>query len=321
LAGQFLIGLVVSAVTYPLAGFWTGGGGWLARLGQTLSLGHGLVDFAGAGTLFVQSGATALAAALVFKRPADAALAPSELSFAMPQSHRSLLAGTGALLAAGGWIAMNLVNPLYTALGATLNWPLIALNGLAGLAGGALAAQLYSGFSTGRLDPLWGPRGALAGLIAVSAGAPFLPTWAALLSGAVAGLLLPFAHYTVERLLRLEDNTAAVASYLLPGLWGLVAVALFADGRWGQNWNNTIGVAGQGVSGLWVAAGLQTDAGQMGAQVWGGIALLIWGFVLPWSLFKFLNLLTHLRLPRKISSESEGAPGCLDGVVHVNDGS
>jgi Amt family ammonium transporter len=116
-----------------------------------------------------------------------------------------------------------------------------------------------------------------------------MPTWAALLVGAVAGLLLPLAVYSVNRWLRLDDVTVAIATYGLSGFWGLLAVGLFADGRWGQGWNGVPGLPEQGVSGLLVASGLQADAGQLGAQFWGGVALFPWGFLLPWGIFRLLT--------------------------------
>lgn len=289
---QALAGLIVSTFTYPLAGHWVSGGGWLAQLGHTLNLGHGLVDFAGAGTVFVVGSATALAAALVFGRPAPP---EKEETVTMPPAYAPLLSGLGALLAVVGWIAVGLANPLYAEPGVNLDWSRTALNGLAGLAGGTLLAQLYSWFATGRFDPLMGPRGALVGLIAVSAGAPFLPTWTALAVGAIAGLCLPLATYLVQHLLRLGDATTATTTYGLAGFWGLLAVAFFADGRWGQGWNGTSGLAGQGISGLLVASGLQADGGQLGAQVWGSMALLVLGLLVPWGAFGLLSGLLRLR--------------------------
>ena len=333
---QALAGLIVSAITYPLAGHWISGGGWLAHLGQTLSLGHGLTDFAGAGTAFVLGSATTLAAALVFgQRQKPSAHVPPGETVPMPPAQFPLLASLGALLAAIGWIALGLANPLYTEINAALNWPRIVLNGLAGLAGGTLLAQLYSWFATRRFDPLMGPRGALAGLIAASAGAPFMPAWAALVTGAIAGLLLPLAIYAIDHLFRLEDTTAAIATYGLSGFWGLLAVALFADGRWGQGWNGVTGLAGQGVSGLLVPSGLLADSGQFAAQVWGGVVLFILGFTLPWGAFKLVGALFGLgrRLRARVShtadatatplnpsGESQSTPGGLDRVVQVDDG-
>lgn len=335
LLAQVLCGFCVSAVTFPLAGHWVSGGGWLAHLGDTLALGHGLIDFGGAGTVFVVGGASALAGAMVFGHRSSAVDPVPDREVAMPATRFPVLAAVGALLTVIGWIAMGLANPLYAEASAVLNWSLISLNGLAGLAGGALLAQLYSLFTTGRFDPLMGPRGALAGLVAISAGAPFVPTWAALITGAAAGLLLPLTIYLVDRLLRFDDTTAAIGSYIVPGLWGLLAVALFADGRWGQSWNGTGGLAEQGVSGLIVAPGFRADSGQLAAQVWGAMALFALGFLLPWGVLKAVNGLFSLRLHLKMriapthyapdstlnpSSQNQSAPGSLDRVVDVDDG-
>jgi Amt family ammonium transporter len=112
--------------------------------------------------------------------------------------------------------------------------------------------------------------------------------------GAGAGLLLPLVVYSLNRLWRLDDLTGAIAAYGLSGFWGLLAVGLLADGRWGQGWNGIAGLPEQGVSGLLVAPGLQADAGQLGAQVWGGVALFVWGFVLPWGIFKLLAWFSRL---------------------------
>jgi Amt family ammonium transporter len=219
--------------------------------------------------------------------------------------------------------------------GEVLNLRLAGTNGLVGLAGGALLAQLYSWSATGRFDPLMGSRGALAGLVAISAGAPLVPTWAALIIGCIAGLVLPVAIYSIEHLLRFEDTTAAIAGYLLPGLWGLVAVAIFADGRWGQGWNGVAGLSGQGVTGLIAASGLKADSGQMSAQVWGSIALFALGFLVPWGAFRILTGLarllrtgTEIASPADMqsanalnpSSQRHSTPSGLDGVAHVDDG-
>lgn len=295
---RILTGLLVSAVTYPIAGHWIAGGGWLAHLGHNLTLGHGVVDFAGIGTALVLCGATALAGVLVFgRREPD----PDEPT-SMPTAHQPLLANLGALLAAIGWIALGLANPLYAEV-QDLNWPLITLNGLAGLAGGTLLAQLYSWFAAGTLDPLMASRGAVAGLIAASAGAPFVPTWSALLIGALAGLVLPLTLYLFDRLWRLDDVTGAVATYGISGLWGLIAVGLLADGRWGEGWNGFAGLPGQGVSAYLVAPGFQVDGGQLSAQLAGAGALLLAGFLLPWGLLK-LVLIASRQLPRRSQAPS-----------------
>jgi Amt family ammonium transporter len=329
---QLVIGLTISAVTFPLAGHWVSGGGWLAQLGHTLSMGHGLVDFAGVATIFIVGGGTVLSASLVFgERPLSRIAAPPDPVATTPRNTFPLLASLGALLSAIGWIALTLANPLLAEAGETLHWPFTALNGLAGFAGGALVAQLCSLFTSGRFDPLMGARGAVAGLIAASAGAPFLPTWAALATGAVAGLLVPLAVYGIERFSRLVDAAAAIAGYGLPGLWGIISVALFASGRWGQGWNGG-SPADRGVAGLIITSGLPADSGQLGAQVWGGIALFALGFMVPWGVIRWVTGLLNLRKtqvapkehasanPSSSPGELESAPRSLDRVVDINDG-
>jgi Amt family ammonium transporter len=322
-----LAGLIVSTFTLPIAGHWVTGGGWLASLGHTLNMGHGLVDLVGAGTAFLVAGSSSLAAALVFGRRTTPAPAPSE-TIPMPPARSPLLAGMGVLLALVGWMALGLANPLYQPSQTSLNWPLISLNGIASVAGGALLAQLYSWFTTGQFNPLMGPRGALAGLVAISAGAPFVSPWAALVTGGLAGLLLPLAIYAVDRLLHLEDTTAALVVYGLSGFWGLLAVGVFADGRSGHGWNGVTGPAGQGVSGLLVAGGLQPDSGQLAAQLWSAIALLTWSFLLPWGLLKLIKSLRNPQSSRHLRSdvqaldgpgESQSSVGSLDRVINVDD--
>jgi Amt family ammonium transporter len=334
---RLVVGLVAATLTFPLAGNWVTGGGWLANLGHTLSMGQGLVDFGGLGSLVLVGGASALSASLLFgrrSRPSGHSKGRSVLSSGLPAAHNPMLAATGALLAVTGWIALALANPLLADLGATLNWPSILLNGLAGLAAGTIPAQLFGWFTSGRFDPLMGPRGALAGLIAVSPAAPFIPLWAAVLVGGVAGLVLSFAIYVVEHLFRLEDTTAAIAGYGLPSLWGLLSVALFADGRWGQGWNGVAGPFGQGVTGLLPARGLQADPGQLSAQVWGSVVLLAWGFLLPWGALKLVTAVLSLQRPRRSAApdgesghsspltptaERQSASPGFDGIVNVDE--
>jgi Amt family ammonium transporter len=120
-----------------------------------------------------------------------------------------------------------------------------------------------------------------AGAIATLAAGPFVPPWAALLIGAVAGLLVPLATYVVDYVLRLDDPTAVIVTHGLGAAWGLLAVALFADGLAGRGWNGIgldryLGVAGQGVTGLLAAVQMQPDwPGQIQAQIIGLAAVVL----------------------------------------------
>jgi Amt family ammonium transporter len=112
----------------------------------------------------------------------------------------------------------------------------------------------------------------------------------------VAGLLLPLGVYAVERVLRLPDATATVALGITGGTWGLLAVAVFADGRSGQGWNG-VGpaeyhtVLGQGVTGFIPATGMIGDGlGQMVAQLAGMGAISLLALLVGWLIFLALDL-------------------------------
>lgn len=300
-------GLVVAALLFPLAACWVWGGGWLANLGVTLQRGHGFVDHAGSGVVYLLGGMVALGALVgVGQRlPRGKPGQPEE----MPPVHFPLLANLGALLFGLGWLGWALSVPFHVA-GAELSLPRIATNGLLAGAGAILASQTYCWVTVGHADALMAARGAAAGFVAISAGGPFVPPWAALVIGALAGLLLPPAVYLMERVLRLPDETATVALGIAGGLWGSLAVALFADGRWGQGWNG-VGleeyrtVAGQGVTGYLPAPAFIGDGpGQLIAQLAGIGAVGLLAFLAGWLLSLALNVPYRPRKERKPEAEA-----------------
>lgn len=229
----------------------------------------------------------------------------------MPPAHFPLLANLGALLFGLGWLGWSLSVPFH-ALGANLSLERIAVNGLLAGAGAILASQTYCWFTVGHADALMSARGMAAGFVAISAGAPFVPPWAALLIGALAGLLLPLGVYLVERGLRLPDATATVSLGITAGLLGLLVVAVFADGLWGQGWNG-VGIleyqteAGKGVTGFLPAGEFSSGdgPGQLIAQLAGVGAIGVLAFLVSWLVFWGLSALS--RLQRGVS-QSEAPP-------------
>jgi Amt family ammonium transporter len=310
--GSWLAIVLLAALLGPLVGgwAWAGGpsaaqpfmcprpdnpavfdvnyGGWLGNLGLTLGWGHGFVDFAGSGTVHLLAAAVALAAIVTFG-PRTAPMPEGE-PVEMPPVHLPLLAVLGLALWYGGWLAWPLAHPLYTGI----PWPVYALNGLLALGAGTLAAQLYAAATTGRADVLMAVRGGAAGLVAISASAPFVPFWGAALIGLIAGALVPVVQYAVEHVWRREDLTAALAVHGVGGLWGLLALGILASGWSGVGWNalgahDYLGMASQGVSGLIVAPGLVSDLGQIRAQLIGAMVILVTGFVPALALFQLVN--------------------------------
>jgi Amt family ammonium transporter len=152
-------------------------------------------------------------------------------------------------------------------------------------------------------------RGAVAGFVAAAAGAPFMPPWAALLLGAVVGILLPLGVYVVQHRLLLPDATATLAIGITAGLIGLLAVAIFADGLWGQGWNG-VGLDeyqtefAKGVTGFLPADKFDTGdgRGQLIAQLAGIGTIGLFAFAVGWITFAVLNLpYKHPWEPRETS--------------------
>jgi Amt family ammonium transporter len=286
-------GLATATVIFPLVACWAWGGGWLARLGSTAGRGHGFVDHAGSGVVFVLGGLAALGALLAtgVRRPRVEPGQTDEL----PPAHFPLLANLGALLIGLGLLGWSAGRPFHAA-GADLSASRAAINVLLAGAGAILAVQTYCWLTVGHADALMSARGAAAGFVAIAAGAPFVPPWAALVTGALAGALLPLAVYLAERVLRPFGGGAVVALCVSAGLLGLLVVPLFADGLWGQGWNGVPGdyrgEVDQGVTGFLPAARLANGDGpaQLIAQVAGAVAIGLIALGGGWLAFWLLNV-------------------------------
>ena len=277
-------GTLAGTVVFPIAACWMWGSGWLAHLGDTLALGHGFVDFGGSALVLWLPGTMALGI-LIFqaRQPAGAPPAP-------PPAYFPLLANVGVLFVGIGWIGWTLSQPFHT-FGATWYWSRAAVSMVLGMAGATITSQLYAWLVTGELESLLAARGLAAGWGAALAAAPFLPPWAALVVGLLTGLLFPFLLYLVEAVLRLRDAAATVALGLVGGLWGLLGVGLFADGRSGQGWNGVNSATGGGVVGLIFGGG----TAQLVAQLIGIVALGLWGLL--WGVI--LGFIANPRFPRR----------------------
>ncbi len=280
-----ILGLVISALAYPLVANWTwaGGptavtaeaGGWLGNLGYNLSYGHGVVDLGGAGTMHLLGGSIALLGIVVLgkRKPRTS---PEQVS-SMPPVYLPLLAVLGLLLWTVGWTANMLAHPFYA--GGGIPWANLMLSALTGMTAGATMSQVYAWFAAGQADALMAARGGAAGLVAVTAAAPFIPVWSALLVGGLTGLMVPFLVFLVEEKLRQRDPAGALPVSFFGGLVGLLAVAVFSSGQYGAGWNSVglesyMGVEGQGITGLFAAAGFQPDPSQFSAQLIGAGVIL-----------------------------------------------
>ncbi len=251
----FIYGLFMSMFLYPLYGNWVWGGGWLSQLGVVAGLGHGVVDFAGSSVVHMTGGVTALAGAIVlgprigkFRR--DGAIG------AIP-GHNLPMAMMGTLVLAFGWFGFNTGSTLAAS---DPQIGVIAANTILASAVGALTALLYLWFGFNKPDVSMACNGLLGGLVAITAPCAFVTPAAAVLIGLVAGAIVISVVLVLERHLRIDDPVGAIAVHGACGLWGALALGIFADGSYGAGWN---GVAGP-VRGL-----LYGDVGQFLAQLIG----------------------------------------------------
>ncbi len=275
------VALLSAGVIYPVAGNWVQGGGWLAALGRNLGLGHGFVDFAGGGTVFLVGGLVALAGLLVWPGATPTRVSDEPEP---PRVYLPLMAITGGLLFLVGALGWSWSNPLYLELLGEAPTLRAGVNvALAGLSGTVLSG-LYGWFVRGESPAAFAVQGVLAGTVAALAMGPFVPPGVAVALGLMAGGAVPLVTYLLQRLGHLYAASGVVPTTVLPAATGLLAVGLLADGLYGAGWNQVgpegyLGVPGQGVSGIWVAASFEPDLlGQFQAQLIGLVSLGIWGF-------------------------------------------
>jgi Amt family ammonium transporter len=303
-----LLGFLMGALIYPVAGNWTWGGGWLANLGSNLGLAHGLVDPAGGGLVHLLGASVALAGLLVFlprrARTSDQGATP------LPETTFPLLSLLGVGLIFAGLASWVNANPL---LAGAIELQRMLLNTFVAAAGAALLSVGYTWLVAGRPDALMGARGVGGAVAASLAAAAFIPTWAALALGALIGLLTPIAIFVFDRVLRWDDPTAAITVHGLGGALGLVAIGFLADGTAGAGWNGIGGgeylrVSGQGVTGLLAASGFRPDFPlQLQAQLVGGASLLLFGFFVAWLSLAPLATAVMMLRPRKIATPGAGS--------------
>ncbi|MBN1584603.1 MAG: hypothetical protein JXA89_28105 [Anaerolineae bacterium] len=318
------LGGTLAAFVYSMLGNWTWGGGWLATMGSNAQLGHGFVDFGGVGAVYLAGASSALAGMLAFGARSYARSTyagtvtdlESEPYVSMPGLHLPVLATIGAWLVIVGWIGWGASTPFAVVSGLeSMSILDMSIGTMLAVAGGAFVSGTYSWLVTGQANTLMVARGALGALVAVGAGVPFMPFWAALALGAGVGLMVPLVQYVVEHLFRIDDSTSVIATYAIPALCGLLAVGLLTDGHAGQSWNQADGSSASGIAGYWAAPGAASDwPGQFQAQVIGIIAVVLVSFVLSWILFAAIQELTRawqgeytIRLPRHASVERDRA--------------
>jgi len=266
----------VTGLIYPLYGHWVWGGGWLANL----PFGGGHLDFAGSGVVHAVGGFVGLAGAVV--------LGPRFGKFrkGKPQAipgHSMTLAALGVFILWFGWFGFN---PGSTFSAHELRIAVIAVNTTLAAAAGALSILLLAKWKTGSWDLGLGLNGVLGGLVAVTAPCAWVEGWAALLIGAIGGGIV-YGGMSMLEDWGVDDPVGAVSVHGFNGLWGLVAVGLFADGTYG------------GVTGLFFGGGF----GQLVSQLIGALTVFCWSFGTGYLMFKAIDILIDVRVSPQVEVE------------------
>lgn len=278
----FLVfGVFMAAVTYPIYGNWIWGGGWLSALGRNVGLGHGALDFAGSGVVHAVGGFSALAGAIVLG-PRIGKFNKDGSPNALP-GHHIPMAIVGTIILVFGWMGFNGVSTLSAG---DLRFTVIITNTMIAGSAGALAAMFLVWKLWGKPDPSMTANGMLAGLVAITAPCAFVNTWAAFVIGAIAGMLVVGSVIFVERVLKVDDPVGAVSVHGVNGVWGLLALGIFADGSYGAGFN---GIA-EPVRGL-----LYGDGGQFLAQLISVGVVVVWAFGLMYAFFRIQDAVQGIR--------------------------
>jgi Amt family ammonium transporter len=265
--------IVITVLIYPISGHWTWGGGWLSELG--------FHDFAGSSIVHSVGAWTGLAGAAVIG-PRLGKYTKDGKPTAIP-GHNLLLGALGVFILWFGWFGFNPGSQLAAA--GTDN--AVALGHIAvttnlSAAAGAVTAMFVAWIRYKRPTLSISLNGALAGLVAITAGTDAVDPLGAVAIGTMAGFILPFAVEFFDKILKVDDPVGAVSVHGVAGAFGTLAVGLFSTSE-----------------GLFYGHGAKL----LGIQAIGVLAFFAWAFGTGLLLFFVLKKAGILRVTRRIEEE------------------
>ena len=217
----FAFTLVLTAFIYPVVGSWTWGGGWLAQ--------EGFQDFAGSTIVHGTGGWAALAGVLVVGPRLGKFKADGSVKTTPPSN--VLVVTLGVFILWLGWFGFNGGSQLALGTpGDAVAMTIVLVNTNLAAAAGVIAAMAVSRSILGRIDLFAGLNGAIAGLVAITAGPTMVDHWWAMIIGAIGGLLCTIAIKVLE-MVKVDDVVGAIPAHLVAGIWGTLAVTIAAGGR------------------------------------------------------------------------------------------
>ena len=281
---------VISALIYPIEAHWIWGGGWLAQLG--------FHDFAGSCAIHMVGGISALIGAKIlgprigkFVKDKDGKITKVN---AFP-GHNLPIGCLGVFILWLGWYGFNgaactSVEQLGSVFVTTTVAPAIA----------TVVCMIFTWIKYGKPDVSMCLNASLAGLVAITAPCDVTDVTGALIIGAVAGLLVVFGVWFLDYKLHIDDPVGAVAVHCLNGIWGTIAVGLFAT---------TSAPGNDSLVGLFYGGGF----GLLGIQLLGFLAVAAWTAVTITITFFIIKAIAGLR----VSEEEEivGLDSCEHGLT------
>ena len=269
---------IISGLIYPIEAHWIWGGGWLAQMG--------FHDFAGSCAIHMVGGISALIGAKILgprigKFTKDKQGNITKVN-AFP-GHNLTIGALGVFILWLGWYGFNgaactSVEQLGSVFVTTTIAPAIA----------TVVCMIFTWIRYGKPDISMCLNASLAGLVAITAPCDVTDAFGAIIIGAVAGVLVVFGVWFLDYKLRIDDPVGAVAVHCLNGIWGTVAVGLFAT---------TSAPANDTLVGLFYGGGFQL----LGIQLLGMFAVIAWTVVTITITFFAIKAIFGLR----VSEEEE----------------
>ena len=274
---------VISALIYPIEAHWIWGGGWLSQIG--------FHDFAGSCAIHMVGGISALIGAKIlgprigkFQRDKSGKVVKVN---AFP-GHSIALGALGVFILWLGWYGFNgaaatSMEQLGSIFLTTTIAPAVA----------TVVCMIFTWIKYGKPDVSMCLNASLAGLVAITAPCDVTDAFGAIIIGAVAGLLVVFGVWLLDHVLHIDDPVGAVAVHCMNGIWGTLAVGLFAtDTAPGYSIANA---SGETLTGAFYGGGFEL----LGLQFVGFISVAAWTAVTITITFLVIKAIVGLRVDRE----------------------
>ena len=275
---------IISLVVYPIEAGWVWNGqGWLAQLG--------CIDFAGSIVIHMVGGISALVGAIILG-PRIGKYGKNGKVNAIP-GHSITLGALGVFIL---WFAWYGFNGAAAEDGARLGQILLTTTITPAVA--TVTTMLFTWIKNGKPDVSMCLNASLAGLVAITAGCADVDAIGAAVIGIVSGILIVVAVEFVDIKLKIDDPVGAFSVHGVNGMWGGLAVGLFATGN-GQN----------GITGLFYGGGFA----QLGKQALGIVTIVAWTVVCMIIVFTIIKKTVGLRVTK--DEEMKGLDICEHGLI------